>query len=298
MIYHFQKLYADLVSDDATVCIVYFAQTTLLGTKYAHAGVEVYWPDGRREVNRAQVPIVSSPFEQLDQLPQLRIDMADCSLILDFDVKHGAWKPASFPRSDLLGWKIEIAQAQVRARWLGDPGRACLQGAGYIDCVELKRIPRRLGIKRIDWGRIHWPHQTYVFNAISFHTGPPWKSVVCWSQDSGFSVENQFNLEETGEGMRLVLQNKTISFQLVRVLHDGPVVDPLRFPNLMERLAARAVAGPIRETRWLSHVHETPALEVGLGWAVHERIYFNTPGQASFFMPGKSSREASNATQG
>ena len=53
MPYRFKKLYADLIAEDGSVCIAYMAETHVLGTTYPHAGLECYWPDGRRDVYRA-----------------------------------------------------------------------------------------------------------------------------------------------------------------------------------------------------------------------------------------------------
>ncbi|HSU40653.1 MAG TPA: hypothetical protein VLJ38_13835, partial [Polyangiaceae bacterium] len=55
--YAFEKLYADLVTADGTVCIVYVAWTELFGVRRQTAGVELYTPDGRREVMHARAAV-------------------------------------------------------------------------------------------------------------------------------------------------------------------------------------------------------------------------------------------------
>src|SRR5207244_12700079 len=57
MTFRFRKLYADVVSDDGTVTIVYLTWLELWGARFASAGVERYGSDGcpgvRSEERRA-----------------------------------------------------------------------------------------------------------------------------------------------------------------------------------------------------------------------------------------------------
>jgi len=54
MTFRFRKLYADVVSDDGTVTIVYLTWLELWGARFASAGVERYGSDGGREVQHAR----------------------------------------------------------------------------------------------------------------------------------------------------------------------------------------------------------------------------------------------------
>src|SRR5437016_12792441 len=54
MTFRFRKLYADVVSDDGTVTIVYLTWLELWGARFASAGVERYGPDGSRDVQHAR----------------------------------------------------------------------------------------------------------------------------------------------------------------------------------------------------------------------------------------------------
>src|SRR5437773_9886988 len=53
MTFRFRKLYADVVSDDGTVTIVYLTWLELWGARFASAGVERYGSDGGRDVQHA-----------------------------------------------------------------------------------------------------------------------------------------------------------------------------------------------------------------------------------------------------
>src|SRR5262249_9688661 len=145
--YAFDKLYADLVADDGTVCIVYLTRTEIFGTRHATATVELYTPNGKREVVHAR---------RAPAIPDL--DAGAWTVELDvpggpFRIVHtpraGGFTPAGSPAA--LTWAVTAACADVEARWLGDAGRGVLRGRGYADRVTLHRIARRLGLRRVDW---------------------------------------------------------------------------------------------------------------------------------------------------
>ena len=272
MRYRFQKLYADLIAEDNTVCIAYMAETRLFGSVYPHAGLELYRPDGRREVFHATCWRDAPP-----RLNRLHFDVPGGPFVYDFDVEHGAWTPPA-SLADGLDWSVRFARAEAEARWLGNPARPHLRGIGYADWVDLRRLPRRLGLRRLDWGRIHWPNQTtFLFNAIHFRDSPTAYRTAWWSPGGFFASEHHFAVIEATDAMHLMLPDEVITLRPVRVLHQGPALDPTRFPHRLERLVARATAGPVRETRWLSRAEGSSLPSSEAGWAIHERVYFGAP---------------------
>ncbi len=277
MKYRFQKLYADLVAEDGTVCIVYMAETHLFGTIYPHAGLELYWPDGHHEVCRAECWKDAPP-----RMNRFYFDVPGGPFIYDFDVQHADWAPGTAP-ADGLDWSVRFARSQAEARWLGNPARPRLCGAGYADFVDLRRLPRSLGLQRLDWGRIHWPNQTtFLFNALRFRDGGAWQRMAWWSPNGFYASDHPFAFVEADGAMHLMLPDEVITLRPVRVLHEGPALNPTRFPHRLERLIARAAAGPVRETRWLSQAEGSPLTPSEPGWAIHERVFFGASAQETF----------------
>jgi hypothetical protein len=263
--YAFEKLYMDVVTDDGTVCIVYLTWTSVLGVRQATAGYELYTPDGRREVVHARRPV---PLPDL-AAPAWRIE-------LDvpggpFEVRHaaraGGWTPAEgFPAVD---WSVKTARADVEIRWLSDTARPALRGRGYADWVSLHKITRRLGMRRVDWGRAHVGETTLVWNRIESTAGDVWTRAI--SVRGGERAECRA-IELTPGGDAVVVAARTVELGAGRVIHDGPALDRERLPSRVARELARLVSPPIDETRWVRRARVTG--EPAEGWALLEHVRF------------------------
>jgi hypothetical protein len=271
--YRLEKVYVDLVAEDRTVCIGYWTVSELLGKPLLQGMVEVFWADGRHEAVRARPsPMPTSP---LPHEAPLRLRLPEGEMTWDFDAKHGGVSSARIGRS--LDWSVEFARARVTARWPGGSGRPTLRGVGYADRVRLGRLPRRLGLSSLRWGRVHLPDETLVFTAVRFRSGDGWSEAISWSDSSRKLSVTRFDIEDLDERVLVEMPGRSLALRPVRVLHEGPAIDSLRFPRAFERLAVRSLAGPTQEIRWLARA-ERPDRQPGEdGWAIHERVLFGPP---------------------
>jgi hypothetical protein len=285
----FQKLYADVVTPDGTACIAYVSSLDAWGLRSTFAGLEVYWPDGLREVARAR------PHAE-------RVDPRGSDLVLSFDVAGGPfvlalrtttgpWAPQGPPPCDGLRWSVRIARAEAVGRWLGDARRPVLRGVGYADSVELHRPPRAMKLGLLQWGRVHFPRETLIFSAIDFPSGRTWRRAAQWSE-RGMAEWSAFAIDRgpAGAVVRLPGQANHLSIAPGRALHVGAAVDAARFPGVVERIVSSALAGPAIERRALGLASWTGARREDAAWALNEAVRFGT-------RPSTSAIETTSALQ-
>jgi hypothetical protein len=264
----FRKLYADLVADDGTVCIVYAVWLDVLGARSATCGYELYWPDGRREVVRG-----TSTVTELD------VDTSHGRLDLQFDVPGGrfsfaqrfkadAWLPSGDGPCEGLAWSVRTARADAEARWSID-GMPVLHGRGYADWVELRKPTRMLALERVSWGRVHMPRHSFVLNRIQLRSGQEWKRCLVLGPEGRREVHD-FDLTEADDGFHVRAGGHQLVLHPQRVLHEGPALDRQRVPGGMERLLNWVATGRVDETRWVSRA--SVADERPSGWALHETV--------------------------
>ena len=272
--YRLEKVYADLIAEDQTVCIGYWAVSELLGRRVLHGMVELFWADGRHEVLRARPsPMPTSPLAEHEA--PLHLETPDGGMTWEFDVTHGGLAPTPIGRS--LEWSVELARAQVTARWPEATGRPTLRGLGYSDRVRLTRLPNRLGLSSLRWGRVHLPDETLVFTRARFRSGHGWSEAIRWADGAGKLAVTRFEIEDLDERVLVSLPGRSVTLTPVRVLHEGPAIDSTRFPHALSRLAMRTLAGPTHETRWLARA-EAAGREPGRkGWAIHEHVLVGPP---------------------
>jgi hypothetical protein len=264
--YAFEKLYADLVTDDGTVCIVYLTWTEILGLRHATAGYELYTPDGKREVVHARRAPARPDLDS--GAWTVRLDVPGGPFELCHSARSGAWAPIGGPTS--LSWSVKTARADVEARWLGDEPRA-LRGRGYADWVTLHRVTRRLGLRRVNWGRAHVGEATIIWNCIESQSGEVWS---CALSTDGARRDESRDLELGGPGPGRVPRGLELGDG--RVLHDGPALDRERVPSATLRGLVKLVNPPVTETRWVSRARLGGGLETG--WALHEHVRFGKDG--------------------
>lgn len=241
MSYSFRKIYADLITDDGTVCVLYLTWVRFWKTWYPSAGVEIYGPDGTREIHRAKVaPAPAAPDTPLGELP-LRIELDDGPFEMHHVPVHGGWTPAD--RQGDLDWSVKLGRGHARASWGGR--RPDLHGTGYVDFVELTRPTRWLGFETLTWGRFHLPGRTVVFDELQLATGDVWRPARTWP---GVESETRTDI---GEGRATVdLGDEHLTLRAHRVLHRGNAFDPDRIPSPVDRAVCQMVGGPHHEVRW------------------------------------------------
>ncbi len=276
MTFRFRKLYADVVSDDGTVTIVYLTWLELWGARFASAGVERYGPDGGREVQRARPQAWEFNPDVVGDGWSVRLELPTGDFELRYQSALSQWRPRGEPPDPAMEWRVLIPRATVVGRSSGPGAPEELRGTGYCDWVDLRRPPRLLGMRRLRWGRVHLPSKTVVFTALKFASGRTWGRVARWH---GRQLQPHGGAVELGEGQEAgrlgIPEGDTglLAFAPIHLLHDGPGLDRARFPAAPTRLVARALTGALYERRWL-------ASSAGSGWAVHEAVSFGNGGQA------------------
>jgi hypothetical protein len=276
MRFHFEKLYADLVSPDGTVCVAYVTRLAFAGLSREWAGVERYAPDGSRIVQRAlRAPTVVEPTADRREL-HLELDLPDGRFVFHQNVRAGRWCPSGPAPSPHVRWTVEIARADARAEWTEGGQRRTLAGTGYADRVQLDRPPRWLGLSTLRWGRVHLPYATVVFNALDSTAGASWGRVLCWPESGAArewpDVSVKGEMDWTRVAWPASSAHQALRLRTERVLHAGPALDPGRFPARTERWLTWGLSGAVSETRQLSRVEGPAGTEPG--WALHETVRF------------------------
>ena len=265
--YAFEKLYADLVTSDGTVCIAYLAWTELFGARHASAGLELYTPDGRREVHHARAGVALPDLDARSW--QLRFELPSGPFELTHEACAGGWEPPG-GQAD-LSWSVKSAAGRAEARFLGEPGRGPLVGRGYADWVVLRRPTRQLGLGQVDWGRAHVGDETLIWNRIQTERGDAWTRVL--SLGAVREEVTELHLEEHAEGVTVRAHGaRAIELDRGRVLHEGPALDRERFPSPLVRGLVTLMSPKMTETRWVRRARRGAEQ----GWAVHERVRFGS----------------------
>jgi hypothetical protein len=287
--FKFRKLYADLVTDGGDVCVAYLAWLQIWRWRTAFAGLELYWADGRREVIRATRSPTEEDILHGKRAFEVRLELPEGPFVLSYEDVLPAWDPGHVVPSQALSWSVGVPRGEVVARWLHDSERPVLFGRGYTDWVEINRPPRRLGLRQLEWGRVHLPDVALVFNSVRFGSGPGWMRAAEWSERAGTAEWHALRLETQRNSTRLSLparrwgSGRCVIMEHHRTLHRGPALDAARFPRVLERLGTHALTGLTQETRWLSRVQAPDYGSGATAWALHERVRFGSgfPGSAS-----------------
>lgn len=277
MSYEFVKVYADLVSDDGTVLVLYQAWVRFFGRWHARGGLELYPSNGRHRVSHGK--IASSPplpEHVLEGPLALRLPSGDFQLVLDR--REASFEPSPQPCAG-LEWRVLAARTSACTR--GAASLAGISGIGYVDWVRIARPIRSLGLRDLRWGRAHLPSSTFVFNAIEFADGTRWSRAVRWPRliDAPGTVSNEVEIGTDGIG-RISLGPQALKLEPERLLSRGSSFARDRFPNLVDRAVVRVVGGRARERRWIGSARldvsaaGEPSLEPEPGSAVYERVQF------------------------
>lgn len=270
-----RKLYLDLVADDGSVCIAYVASLHVAGLRLAPAGIEHYAPDGTRTIRRGRASL-SLETESPAEIPRaLRFDFDGRTCTFDIEPEQKAMIPAVAPPPGFT-WSVRHARNKGRLRGFLDVDHA-LEGTGYADWVDLTRLPRALGLERLQWGRVHLATGTAIYTWVERAHEPVWRSATWWPRGAPPEALARWSLVTDGNSGATVLglhvggRAREIAITPVRALHRGSAVDGTRFPSCIERTISRWVSGPTSENRWLGRA-QTHAL--GDGWAVYESVRF------------------------
>src|SRR5207247_6055027 len=94
MTFRFRKLYADVVSDDGTVTIVYLTWLELWGARFASAGVERYGSDGGREVQQARPQAGQFHPASVDDGWGVLLERPSVDLVVRSPSATSSWRPS------------------------------------------------------------------------------------------------------------------------------------------------------------------------------------------------------------
>jgi hypothetical protein len=274
--FRLEKLYADLITADGTVCVAYQAWLDAWGIRRAFAGLELYWPDGTRDVIQARPH--PGPLSRREGALDLSFDVPGGPFVLTFGATHPAWTPAGGAPCDALRWSVKVPRAQVVGRWMGDPRRPELRGVGYADWVEMDRPARALKLGLLRWGRAHLPDGTLVYSTVQFRSGRSWQRAALWS-DGRPAQWSVVGVHETESGTTVELPGHPERLLLAprRELHVGHAIDRERFPRALRRMLSSAVTGPAVEKRSLSSAGWASDCAASGSWSLHETVRFGAP---------------------
>jgi len=280
MSFRFRKLYADLVTPDGSVTIVYLSCLELWGVRTAFAGVELYSCRGRRRVLRAQGPVRLPDPDTVRGNWSLQVAFPGTSLELSYGDALAPWAPAGPPPHGALDWRVLIPRATARARWSRGLAHQDVAGRGYVDWVELRSPPRRLDLESLTWGRAHLPEAAIVFTAVRFRSGHEWNRAARWP-DGGDPQQDSVRVGVDGGSIQAAPgpdgdpSPYGVTLADSRILHKGPGIDVTRFPGWMERSVSRICSGALHETRWVSRVAGQEGKEPDPEYRmVHELVRF------------------------
>lgn len=267
MSYSFRKVYADVVTPDGTLCVVYLVWVRLLGRWFGRSGVEVYAPDGTRTVH---VGDRVSAAERATFDPTLMVlPLPAGELRLEYVPELDAFSPPSPDACPSLTWNVLVPRGRAV---LEAPGLGRLEGVGYVDWVELTRPTRLLRLRELVWGRAHVGERTLAFTALELEDGHRWHSAGLWGPPGRApSPAEDFAHEVDASGRaRVSLGEVPLELRPERVLHAGDAFGEARLRESLERLVVRAIGGRTRESRWIGSAVVGPAT----GRAVWERVRF------------------------
>ena len=256
--FRYRKLYADVVTQDGSVCVGYVSWLSFWGYELRSAGFEWYPSAGQRRVERAQ-----GPAEVQHAGGEVRLRFTTMSGPFTLALQGAALEREAAPLTPHLTWRVLTTNARAAARGLG--GTADVEGTGYADLVEMTRPPRALGLASIEWGRGHVADESFVFTQACFRDGRVFRSAL-----SDGVPSNLLELQREGfADLDVRVGGSSITLQNQRVLHSGSALDAARFPVRAERVLARLCSGRVRETRWLARATFSSGAST---LALHEKV--------------------------
>jgi hypothetical protein len=246
--YEYRKVYADLVTPEGEVLVVYLNYVKVGGVWTARASVELYQPTGERTLHHGvDHPTLVDIDTPATELP-LTVQLADGHFTLELDPVLGPWRPPTPTPAEGLTWGIKAVRTNARAQW----GDRSWEGTGYVDYVQITRPTRLLGLSHLTWGRVHLPDRTVVIEHIDTDSGARWDTGVEWvlGEDAPRVLDRPARLTPEGHG-EVDLHDRELTLTPQRVLHDGNAFDAERVPRRIDRWFCEIIGGPTHETRWI-----------------------------------------------
>jgi hypothetical protein len=271
----FEKLYADLVMADSSVCVVYMTWVRLGPLRHHYAGVERFFPDGSREILRASGSPSTWIADRSDRGTSLCFPTRSGLFRLDMGTCQRPWRPTGQPAAPGVDWWVETPRGDTVVSWPGD-GQRTLEGVGYVDRVRLTRRLKGTRVARLRWGRAHTGDSTFVYSAVDLGPGTDWRRAAFWRTPDATPEEWQhFDLVEESESLLVHADGEAgpvIRLEPLRRLHAGVAWEAAPSPKLGDRLVARLVGGHMTDDRWLSRARTESPSGGSVGWAVHETV--------------------------
>lgn len=260
----------DLVDGNGNVCIAYAAKLHALGFTRNLGGIELYRPNGERQVHRATTARWSRDRDSIE----IRGAFAQGGFLVRHRLTEGGWEPAGDPISRWLSWRVLGARATAVVELTRNGRTERFSGTGYSDWVEITRPMRLLGVARVEWGRFHLPDGTFVYSRILNERGVSWQRAL--SIGSGNRSETTSVALEGNATLLVCRSERTeLELSLTRVLHDGPVLDAERLPGAFERHVSELITGPATERRVVGRARRSASVGgPDLGWGIAESVRF------------------------
>jgi len=258
-----RKWYLDVVTDDGTAAILYWATVKVSGVRLGYAATLVTTPDGDRLQS-------ATPFagDAPDAAEDGTIAVRHSELSVD-----GTWDPldraAERTLLDTDAGAVRWHALAPRCRVTCTIGDRTLTGLGYVELLTLTLPPWKLPIDTLHWGRLLTAEHSATW--IRWEGAHPLSVLLV----DGAAVE-----APTIDTHALAWPGGRATLETRETMRDGPIG-----PKVLSAVPGIAKLAPAslllaRETKWRSEGRLVLGDDVSHGQAIHEVVRFRTEDDA------------------
>lgn len=278
--YRFEKIYADLVTKDGTVLILYLTWMDLAGLTFRQAAATIYERDGSREFRIGSHDHSKDVFGLGFNKAELNISLKSGSITVRYE--HAiSDDQLRFKIGSNLTYSCLVLKADCTALLQVNGTTREFKGQGYVDDVTIDTPTRRLGLENLQWGRIHCEDTSVLFTRLLSKRYEP---IQMLAMSTGYSEEakvtERFEIEYSEDYSSLLIRSPLLPARELHVenraiLHEGSAIDKRHFPGFFERSLFSLITGSSYERRWLGTCKfgKQPA------WVLHEQVAFGRKAQ-------------------
>lgn len=251
MSFRLRKHYLDLVTEEGTVAIAYWASLRWGPLRLRHASIDCFEAGGA--VSSESAFGVAEPVERAEHDDGISWDANELGLT-------GRWRSLCSPFERTLHaaggrsvrWRCSAPAADVSLRL----GSRTLVGTGYAERLDVSIEPWRLPIDTLRWGRVAERGRQATWIAWEDAERPLRLLVVDGVERAAIEISDD----------RIAWEGGSLEFTRARTLRDARLAEgALRgLPRLLARTPLRMLGA--HETKWLSRCD-------GM-WCIHERVRF------------------------
>jgi hypothetical protein len=304
--FYLKKWYFDLITPEGDALYFYFITARVAG--FAEGMVSAHLLKGEGQEVRANE---KTPFAAADATGSLRLgrhafvfgggkvearmEFKNLSLDLVYSPRLEPWWPTErgvllTRKSRISGdlrWHVPVPSAGVEGVISVGAVRKRVAGDGYLDVVETVIPPWRLPLAELQWGRVHLPGQTVVFNQIKTRQDELIQNILLTETRPGSESGQRPALDEQSftlqagphDAMMSVRREGGFGLLLTdpKVIEKSPVVTAERFRLKSVRRLLDWVTGNPQEKKMVSRARLEFNGKTTSGEALHERVSWHWP---------------------